>query len=89
MAGTISDHSECLSKMGAQGTDSDDVCVLPALKHHVAAMRHIAWGALRQWSRRRHGRPRLRRQEPYLKLAGERWWDLVGSWRPLTVSGAM
>lgn len=38
-----------------------------------AAMRHYL-GSLRQWSRRRLGRRRLRWEEPQPKLAGESWW---------------
>lgn len=36
-----------------------------------------------------HGRHRLRWEEPYLKFAGDSWWDSVGSWRSLKIAGAM
>lgn len=41
-----------------------------------AALRHMAGGALRQWSRRRNGRPSFRLEEPFIRFAGHEWWEM-------------
>lgn len=54
----------------------------------MAVVRQIVGGSLRQWSRRRQGKPRLRWEESYHRLAGDHWWDEVGSGRPLAQTTA-
>lgn len=54
----------------------------------MAAINHIGRGFLGQWSRRRLWSPRLRWEEPRCSLAGEHWWDVVGSWRRISTAAS-
>lgn len=55
----------------------------------IAAMNTSVGDFLGQWRRRTIGRPKLRWEDPWRSLVGDRWWAATASWKPRAIAGAL